>query len=145
MNASCINFTKCDFYNAKNLALDGTPIVPGCYRITNPKAFLSNALEQTSYGSICRGDVVYERGLFENPYFPPLFNEQSEPVFFVEKSPQLSSRIATLDAKNFLTLSPNQQINDEALNRSVLFTDLFQQLNKNTYSKNRPSPSCEKL
>jgi hypothetical protein len=142
MNASYINFTKCDIKNAKNLSLDGKPIVPHCYRVTNPKDYLSDSLIQKDYSLIRRGDVVYERTMFENPYFSPLFTDSSEPVFFVETSPQLVSRIATFNSNNFMPITSIEQINNEALNRYALFTDIFQQLNSNTYSKNRESPVC---
>lgn len=142
MNGKWINLTECDSKQAKNLSLDWSPIVTQCYRTTDSHTYLSDANQQSKYENIRRGDIVYHASIFEQPYFPPLFDADPSTLFTVETSPQLISRIIFNNLTRPNSVKNIVQIDDEIESRNAVFSDIFEQINRNTFAINRPSPEC---
>ena len=138
MNGKWINnLVRCDAFRANNLAIDGSPIVTQCYRVSDPSTYLADRNEHSSYENIRRGDIVYRRSSFdENPYFEPLFVGPSAALFYRETSPQLVERIASIDAFGPPPpIGTIRQLDDESDARYSVFSDVFDQINRNTYRR----------
>lgn len=130
MNGDWINLRQCDIKQAKNLSINHTPIVKQCYRISNPDVYQTDENQYSFYQDIRRGDIVYRPPTC--PYFSPLFQDPAALVY-LETSPQLVTRLAKKHALYPSPVGNIRQVDDETTSRYVIFADVFDQLNRNTF------------